>query len=190
MYHRPRVLRAPGGIGQDGLMSRSKSSKRWLQEHHQDAYVQKAREQGQRSRAVFKLEQIQQKDKLLKPGQFVLDLGAAPGGWSEYARRLVGDKGRVVALDLLPMADDGGGALAKWFTMGDRDTYCSAGSFREWFAGLAEPKQVDVLPNADHFLSGREGEVSTAAAEFVGRYLAEHGRSDGIVGEPGNNGTV
>jgi 23S rRNA (uridine2552-2'-O)-methyltransferase len=74
-----------------------------LQEHHQDAYVLKAREQGYRSRAVFKLDEIQQKDRIFKPGQFVLDLGAAPGGWSEYAVQAVGDRGRVIALDLLAM---------------------------------------------------------------------------------------
>ncbi|MCP4980526.1 MAG: 23S rRNA (uridine(2552)-2'-O)-methyltransferase RlmE [Gammaproteobacteria bacterium] len=84
-------------------MTRSKSSKRWLQEHHQDAYVLKAREQGYRSRAVFKLEEIQKKDRILKAGQFVLDLGAAPGGWSEYASQIVGDQGRVIAVDLLPV---------------------------------------------------------------------------------------
>ena len=84
-------------------MSKSKSSKRWLQEHHQDAYVLKAREQGYRSRAVFKLEEIQHKDRIFKPGQFVLDLGAAPGGWSEYAIQAVGNQGRVIALDLLPI---------------------------------------------------------------------------------------
>ena len=84
-------------------MARSKSSKRWLQEHHQDEYVLKARAEGYRSRAVFKLAEIQQKDRLLKPGQRVLDLGAAPGGWSEYAARLVGDGGKVYALDLLPI---------------------------------------------------------------------------------------
>ncbi len=84
-------------------MARSKSSKRWLKEHHDDAYVQKARELGYRSRAVFKLDEIQRKDRILKPGQTVLDLGAAPGGWSEYAANIVGDCGRVVALDLLPI---------------------------------------------------------------------------------------
>ncbi len=63
----------------------------------------KAREQGYRSRAVFKLEQIQQKDRILRPGQLVLDLGAAPGGWSEYAVQAVGDRGRVIAVDILPM---------------------------------------------------------------------------------------
>ena len=74
-----------------------------MQEHHHDAYVLKAREQGYRSRAVFKLEQIQHKDRILKPGQFVLDLGAAPGGWSEYASQIVGHRGRIIAIDLLPM---------------------------------------------------------------------------------------
>ena len=84
-------------------MSRSKSSKRWLQEHHQDEYVLKARAQGYRSRAVFKLAEIQQKDRVLKAGQFVLDLGAAPGSWSEYASQIVGDQGKIIALDLLPL---------------------------------------------------------------------------------------
>ena len=85
-------------------MARSKSSKRWLQEHHQDGFVQRARSEGYRSRAVYKLAEILHKDALLKPGQFVLDLGAAPGGWTEYASRIVGDQGRVIALDVLDMA--------------------------------------------------------------------------------------
>lgn len=63
----------------------------------------KARAQGYRSRAVFKLDEIQQKDRVLQPGQLVLDLGAAPGGWSEYASQIVGDRGRVIALDMLPL---------------------------------------------------------------------------------------
>jgi 23S rRNA (uridine2552-2'-O)-methyltransferase len=84
-------------------MSRSKSSKRWLQEHHQDEYVLRARAEGYRSRAVFKLAEIQQKDRVLKSGQFVLDLGAAPGGWSEYASNIVGEQGKIVAVDLLPL---------------------------------------------------------------------------------------
>ena len=84
-------------------MSRSKSSSRWLQEHHQDEYVLKARAQGFRSRAVFKLAEIQKKDHVLKAGQLVLDLGAAPGGWSEYASTIIGDQGKIIALDLLPL---------------------------------------------------------------------------------------
>lgn len=79
------------------------SSTRWLNEHFNDIYVKKAQEQGLRSRAVFKLQEIDQKDRLLKPGQVVLDLGAAPGGWSEYAIQKVKESGVVVALDLLAM---------------------------------------------------------------------------------------
>ncbi len=89
-------------------MARSKSSKRWLQEHHDDVFVHRARELGYRSRAVFKLDEIQRKDRILRPGQFVLDLGAAPGGWSEYAAAIVGASGRVIALDLLPIEPVGG----------------------------------------------------------------------------------
>ena len=81
----------------------SASSKRWLKEHFDDQYVQKAQKQGWRSRAVFKLEEIQQKDKLVKPGMTVVDLGAAPGGWSQYAVQKVGDNGQVIACDILPM---------------------------------------------------------------------------------------
>lgn len=89
-------------------MSRSKSSHNWLKEHHDDAYVLQARRDGYRSRAVYKLIEIQQKDQILKPGQFVLDLGAAPGGWSEYVAQFAGSKGRLIAVDLLPIEPIGG----------------------------------------------------------------------------------
>ena len=72
-----------------------------MQEHFQDEYVKKAQALGYRSRAVFKLIEIQEKDKILRPGMNVVDLGAAPGGWSEYARKLLGKNDKVVALDLL-----------------------------------------------------------------------------------------
>jgi 23S rRNA (uridine2552-2'-O)-methyltransferase len=85
------------------MSKRSKSSNRWLQEHFSDPFVKKAQEQGYRSRAVFKLLGIQEKDQIIKPGMTVVDLGAAPGGWSEVAVKMVGPKGRVVALDILPM---------------------------------------------------------------------------------------
>ena len=85
-------------------MPRSKSSQKWLQEHHDDQYVLKARKEGYRSRAVYKLIELQQKDKLLKSGMFVLDLGAAPGGWSEYVSHFAGaPKGRLIAIDILPI---------------------------------------------------------------------------------------
>jgi len=84
-------------------MSRSKSSQRWLREHFTDEYVRLAREQGYRSRAVFKLMEIQTRDRILKPGMTVIDLGAAPGSWSQFAAQQVGRQGKVIALDILPM---------------------------------------------------------------------------------------
>src|SRR5699024_6070930 len=79
-----------------------------LREHFDDAYVKRAREEGWRSRAVFKLEQLLERDPLLRPGMRVVDLGAAPGGWSQLVRRRLGDAGRVIALDMLPMQGIGG----------------------------------------------------------------------------------
>ncbi len=84
-------------------MSKSKSSKKWLKEHFDDEYVQRARKEGYRSRAIYKLIEIQKKDKILKAGMTVIDLGAAPGGWTEYAVKQLGKKGRMIALDILPM---------------------------------------------------------------------------------------
>ena len=84
-------------------MSRSKSSSRWLREHFDDVYVKKAQAEGLRSRAVYKLEELIDKDRLLKPGMRVVDLGAAPGGWSQLVRQRLGDNGTVVAMDILPM---------------------------------------------------------------------------------------
>lgn len=82
-------------------MARSKSSNQWMQEHFDDEYVKKAQAMGYRSRSTFKLVEIQEKDKIIRPGMNVIDLGAAPGGWSDYARKIVGKKNKVIALDLL-----------------------------------------------------------------------------------------
>ncbi|MCG7945664.1 MAG: 23S rRNA (uridine(2552)-2'-O)-methyltransferase RlmE [Candidatus Thiodiazotropha taylori] len=84
-------------------MKRSKSSRKWLDRHFNDTYVKQAQKAGYRSRAAFKLLEIQEKDRLIKPGMKVVDLGAAPGGWSQIARDLVGENGQVFALDILPM---------------------------------------------------------------------------------------
>jgi 23S rRNA (uridine2552-2'-O)-methyltransferase len=84
-------------------MTRSKSSARWLHEHFSDPFVRQSQQQGYRSRAVFKLLAIQEKDRIITPGMTVVDLGAAPGGWSQVAAELVGRNGRVFALDILPM---------------------------------------------------------------------------------------
>ena len=84
-------------------MARSKSSKQWLKEHFDDPYVKKAQAEGYRSRAVYKLLEVQKKDRLIKSGMVVVDLGAAPGGWSQLAAEWVKPKGQVIALDILPM---------------------------------------------------------------------------------------
>jgi 23S rRNA (uridine2552-2'-O)-methyltransferase len=89
-------------------VARSKSSSRWLQEHFSDPYVKRAQAEGWRSRAVFKLDELIDRDSLLKPGMLVVDLGAAPGGWSQMVRERLGDSGRIVALDILPMQGIGG----------------------------------------------------------------------------------
>ena len=84
-------------------MKRTKSSKRWLDEHFNDVYVKKAQAEGYRSRAVYKLQEVDDKESLLKPGMTVVDLGAAPGGWTQYVSEKLQGKGRIVALDILPM---------------------------------------------------------------------------------------
>lgn len=82
---------------------RSKSSKAWLHEHVNDHYVHMAQKDGYRARAAYKLLEINQKDKLIKPGTVLADLGSAPGSWSQVAAKLVGKTGAVFALDILPM---------------------------------------------------------------------------------------
>ncbi len=84
-------------------MAKSKSSKTWLKEHFDDEFVRRSQQDGYRSRAIYKFIEIDQKDRLVKPGMTIVDLGAAPGGWSEYCVKKLGKKGTMVALDILPM---------------------------------------------------------------------------------------
>lgn len=86
-----------------GKNKRSASSSRWLNEHFKDRFVQKAHKQKLRSRAYFKIDEIQKSDRLFRPGNIIVDLGAAPGGWSQYAVSQIGEKGRVIACDILDM---------------------------------------------------------------------------------------
>ncbi len=85
------------------MKKRTESSRRWLKEHFADPYVKKAQEAGYRSRAVFKLLEMQERDRMFQPGMTVVDLGAAPGGWCQVLKSLVKSTGRVVAMDILPM---------------------------------------------------------------------------------------
>lgn len=100
----PGLLRKSHGFSLVGpLMKRSKSSRRWLDEHVNDPFVKQAQKDGLRSRSSYKLIELNEKDKLIRPGMLVMDLGSAPGGWSQVAGGLVGEKGRVLATDILPM---------------------------------------------------------------------------------------
>ncbi len=85
------------------MAKKRSSSRSWLKEHRDDPYVQQAQREGYRSRACYKLLELQEKDRLIRPGMTVMDLGSAPGGWSQVAAELVGHHGRVVASDILPM---------------------------------------------------------------------------------------
>ena len=85
------------------LAKKKSSSRAWLREHHNDIYVQKAQREGYRSRASYKLIEINERDRVIQPGMSVLDLGCAPGGWSQVAATWVGDHGKLVASDILPM---------------------------------------------------------------------------------------
>lgn len=118
-------------------MARSKSSRRWLDRHFSDDYVKRARNAGYRSRAVFKLLEIQEKDRLIGPGQVVVDLGAAPGGWSQVARDLVGPDGVIIALDILPMEPLAGVI----FIEGDFREDAPLARLREVLAG----REVDIV---------------------------------------------
>ena len=126
------------------MAKRSKSSSRWLAEHFSDTYVKRAQAAGFRSRAVFKLEEIQERDRLLKPGMTVIDLGAAPGGWSQFVAKTLNGKGRVIALDVLPMDALEGVE----FIQGDFTTEEALAALRQRLdGGHADLVLSDIAPN-------------------------------------------
>lgn len=156
-------------------MARSKSSSRWLREHFSDPYVKRAQAEGWRSRAVFKLEELIERDRLLKPGMVVIDLGAAPGGWSQVARERLGDRGRVIALDILPMQGIGGVE----FICGD---FREASVLEELKRTLGDSKVDLVLSDMAPNLSGmaavdqpRAMHLVELAEEFAAAHLREGG---------------
>jgi 23S rRNA (uridine2552-2'-O)-methyltransferase len=157
------------------MARRSKSSGRWLEEHFSDPYVRRAQESGLRSRAAFKLEELDAAEKLIVPGAIVVDLGAAPGGWSQYAARRLGGKGRVIALDLLPMDAIAGVEFLQ-------------GDFREQtvldalLAGLggrrADLVMSDMAPNisgVDVVDQARAADLEGLALDFARQVLAPEG---------------
>jgi len=142
-------------------MARSKTSKQWMNEHVTDQYVKKAQIDGYRSRASYKLIEINEKDKLIGPGSVVMDLGSAPGGWSQIVAPWVGDKGRVIASDILPMD-----ALAGVdFIQGD---FTEESVFNEILKVLGEDEVDVVISDMAPNMSG-----VNAADQYSSMYLVE-----------------
>lgn len=156
-------------------MARSKSSSRWLQEHFSDPFVKRAQAEGWRSRAVFKLDELIEREKLLKPGMCVVDLGAAPGGWSQMVRERLGDSGRIVALDILPMQGIGGVD----FILGDFREASVLQQLEDVLGGMRVDLVLsDMAPN----MSGvgavnqdRSMVLAELAADFAGNHLKAGG---------------
>ena len=153
----------------------SKSSSRWLQEHAKDPYVRRARQEGWRSRAVFKLEQIQRAERFIRPGMLIIDLGAAPGGWSQFAARMLAGRGEVFALDILPM-DAVPGVT---FVQGD---FREQGALDQLRAALAGRKADLVMSDMAPNLSGigavdqpRAMHLAELALEFADEVLKPGG---------------
>ncbi len=128
-------------------MARSKSSTTWLKEHFDDRFVKQSKQDGYRSRASYKLLELNEKDKLIRPGMTVVDLGSAPGGWTQVAAELVGDKGRVVASDILPMAPVPGVS----FIQGD---FTEASVYEEILTSLGAEKADLVISDMAPNMSG------------------------------------
>jgi len=156
-------------------VARSKSSSRWLQEHFSDPYVKRAQVEGWRSRAVFKLDELIGRDKLLKPGMCVVDLGASPGGWSQMVRERLGDSGRIIALDILPMQ----GISGVDFILGDFRDESALGQLVGVLAG-AEVDLVlsDMAPNMSG-VGAVDQDRSMALAELAAEFAASHLRKGG-----------
>ena len=157
------------------MTKRTRSSSRWLAEHESDPFVRQAREQGWRSRAVFKLEEIQRSDRLIRPGMTIVDLGAAPGGWSQFAARVLDGRGRILALDLLPMPELAGVE----FIEGDIESTEVVDQLHARLDGhKADLVMSDMAPNmmgiadVDH---ARTMNLVDLAVEFAGRELRPGG---------------
>lgn len=156
-------------------MKKSKSSKQWLRRHVNDPYVQRSKKEGLRSRSAYKLTGIDDRDKVLRPGQVVVDLGAAPGGWSQVAAKRVGPAGTVVAIDLLEMEPVAGVTIVKGdFTRGS--------GVKALEAALAGRKADVVLSDMAPNMSGipvsdqaRSMELAEVARDFALLHLQPEG---------------
>ena len=145
-------------------MARSKTSKKWLDEHVNDPYVKKAQIDGYRSRASYKLLEINEKDKLIRPGNIVMDLGSAPGGWSQIVAPLAGEHGRVVASDILPMD----GIIGVDFIQGD---FTDAAVYEQILQCLGNHKVDVVVSDMAPNMSGVNTTDQCASMYLVGLAL-------------------
>jgi 23S rRNA (uridine2552-2'-O)-methyltransferase len=149
--------------------------KDWIKEHVADTYVKRARAEGMRSRAAYKLDEIAQRDRLLKPGMIVVDLGAAPGGWSQVAAERVGARGRVIALDVLEMRGLGGVT----FILGDfHDLKAVEALERELGGKKADLVLSDMAPNMSGIAvsdQARALELAELALDFALKHLKPQG---------------
>lgn len=150
-------------------------SSEWLREHAADPFVRRAKAEGWRSRAAFKLKEVDERERLLRPGQVCVDLGAAPGAWSQYAARRVGRCGRVVATDLLPVEPVPG----VQFVLGDfREPDVAEAIFECLDDGVADVVLSDMAPNLsgiDSVDQPRSMYLAELALDFAGRVLKPQG---------------
>ena len=153
----------------------AKTSKAWIREHVTDPYVKRANVEGLRSRAAYKLQQIDARDKLLKPGMTVVDLGAAPGGWSQVAAKAVGPSGRVIAVDLLEVQQVSGVTVI----CGDFSDELTLVEVESALAG--QPVDLvlsDMAPNMSGIASADQARavaLAELALEFAVKHLKPHG---------------
>ncbi len=156
-------------------MARSKSSAQWLQRHVTDRYVKRAQAQGYRSRSAYKLLEIDRRERLLKPGAKIVDLGAAPGGWSQVAAQKVGSRGKVIAIDRLEIAPIDGVTIL-------RGDFLEQSTHEALALALGEGKADAILCDLSPDLTGiastdqaRAAELAATALEFCRAHLAQRG---------------
>lgn len=155
-------------------MKKSHSSKQWLRRHVNDPFVQRSRKEGYRSRSAYKLTEIDDRDKVLKPGMTVVDLGSAPGGWSQVAAKRVGARGRVIAIDILPMEPVAG----VHFLRGDFGADTGLDALREALGGRADVVLSDMAPNMSGIPmsdQARSLELAEIAFQFAALHLQREG---------------
>ena len=157
-------------------MKRSKSSREWLRRHVNDPYVQRSKREGWRSRAAFKLLEIDEKDRFLAPGAVVVDLGSAPGGWTQVAAKKAGDRGKVVAIDLLAMEPVPGST----FLQGDFSTRAGLAAVEAALAGAnADAVLSDMAPNLSGIAISDQARVM-ALAELARDFAIAHLKPGGV----------